>query len=210
MLEERADRNTIGLPTRTRYATSSAQAPARRSLAPYEASSDGLVPAYAPGGRLPRRLSPYAGFYYRYVFRYLSQRSVLNPEAFYDRYVNDDFETQFVPHAFEGVCRQYLVRQNRGGRIEPPFDLIGTYSYDDPTTRTNGEFDVVTRDPLGYAFYEAKFRSSPVTQRMIEEEIEQVQRTGLMWHRYGFFSRAGFDARPDERTAFIGQEELYR
>lgn len=149
-------------------------------------------------------------FYYRYVFRYLSQRSVLDPEVYYDRYVNDDFETQFVPRAFEEVCRQYLVRQNRTGNIEPPFDLIGTYSYDDPVTRTNGEFDVVTKDPLGYSFYEAKFRTTPITQRMIEDEIEQVQRTGLTCHRYGFFSRSGFEAQADERTALIGLEELYR
>ena len=149
-------------------------------------------------------------FYYRYVFRYLSQRSVLDPEVFYDRYVSSDFETQFVPHAFEEVCRQYLVRQNRAGSIEPPFDLIGAYSYDDPATRTNGEFDIVTKDPLGYTFYEAKFRSTPVTQRMIEEEIEQVQRTGLSCHRYGFFSRSGFDARPDGRIVLIELEELYR
>lgn len=149
-------------------------------------------------------------FYYRYVFRYLSQRSVLDPEVYYDRYVNDDFETQFVPRAFEEVCRQYLVRQNRMGNSEPPFDLIGTYSYDDPVTRTNGEFDVVTRDPLGYSFYEAKFRTTPITQRMIEDEIEQVQRTGLTCHRYGFFSRSGFEAQADERTALIGLEELYR
>ncbi len=149
-------------------------------------------------------------FYYRYVFRYLSQRSVLDPEVYYDRYVNDDFETQFVPRAFEEVCRQYLVRQNRMGNSEPPFDLIGTYSYDDPVTRTNGEFDVVTKDPLGYSFYEAKFRTAPITQRMIEDEIEQVQRTGLTCHRYGFFSRSGFEAQADERTALIGLEELYR
>ncbi len=149
-------------------------------------------------------------FYYRYVFRYLSQRSVLDPEVYYDRYVNDDFETQFVPRAFEEVCRQYLVRQNRMGNSEPPFDLIGTYSYDDPVTRTNGEFDVVTKDPLGYSFYEAKFRTTPITQRMIEDEIEQVQRTGLTCHRYGFFSRSGFEAQTDERTALIGLEELYR
>ncbi|WP_418741874.1 ATP-binding protein [Enorma massiliensis] len=149
-------------------------------------------------------------FYYRYVFRYLSQRSVLDPEVFYDRYVNDDFETQFVPRAFEEVCRQYLVRQNRMGNSEPPFDLIGTYSYDDPVTRTNGEFDVVTKDPLGYSFYEAKFRTTPITQRMIEDEIVQVQRAGLTCHRYGFFSRSGFEAQADERTALIGLEELYR
>lgn len=149
-------------------------------------------------------------FYYRYVFRYLSQRSVLDPEVYYDRYVNDDFETQFVPRAFEEVCRQYLVRQNRMGNSEPPFDLIGTYSYDDPVTRMNGEFDVVTKDPLGYSFYEAKFRTTPITQRMIEDEIEQVQRAGLTCHRYGFFSRSGFEAQADERTALIGLEELYR
>lgn len=149
-------------------------------------------------------------FYYRYVFRYLSQRSVLDPEVYYDRYVNDDFETQFVPRAFEEVCRQYLVRQNRMGDSEPPFDLIGTYSYDDPVTRTNGEFDVVTKDPLGYSFYEAKFRTTPITQRMIEDEIEQVQRTGLTCHRYGFFSRSGFEAQADERTALVCLEELYR
>lgn len=149
-------------------------------------------------------------FYYRYVFRYLSQRSVLDPEVYYDRYVNDDFETQFVPRAFEEVCRQYLVRQNRMGNSEPPFDLIGTYSYDDPVTRTNGEFDVVTKDPLGYSFYEAKFRTTPITQRMIEDEIVQVQRAGLTCHRYGFFSRSGFEAQADERTALIGLEELYR
>lgn len=149
-------------------------------------------------------------FYYRYVFRYLSQRSVLDPEVYYDRYVNDDFETQFVPRAFEEVCRQYLIRQNRMGNSEPPFDLIGTYSYDDPVTRTNGEFDVVTKDPLGYSFYEAKFRTTPITQRMIEDEIEQVQRTGLTCHRYGLFSRSGFEAQADERTALIGLEELYR
>ena len=148
-------------------------------------------------------------FYYRYVFRYLSQRSVLDPGTFYDRYVNDDFEQQFVPHAFEEVCKQYLVRQNRAGNIEPPFDLIGAYSYDDPATRTNGEFDVVTRDLLGYAFYEAKFRSTPVTQRMIDEEIGQVQQTGLACHRYGFFSRSGFETLPDGRTELIGLEEMY-
>ncbi len=43
-----------------------------------------------------------------------------------------------------------------------------------------------------------------------KEEIEQVQRTGLVCHRYGFFSRSGFEAQPDERTVLIVLEELYR
>ncbi len=165
--------------------------------------------------RLNRKKTSYvicdglSSFFYRYVFRYQSQRSVLDPETFYDRYITEDFETQFAPHVFEEVCRQYLVRENRAGRIETPFDAIGTYWYDDPATKTNGEFDIVTEDPNGYAFYEAKFRSAPITQRMIDEEIEQVMRTGLKCHTYGFFSRSGFEADIDTDAKLIGIDELY-
>lgn len=109
-------------------------------------------------------------FYYRYVFRNASARQLLDPEVFYDRHVSQDFEENYVPHMFEEVCRQYLVRQNRAGNVEPPFDAIGKYWYDDPANKTNGEFDVVTRDPQGYVFYEAKFRKTPITQNMVDEE----------------------------------------
>ena len=55
----------------------------------------------------------------------------------------------------------------------------GVYYYDLPKEHKNGEFDVVTKDDQGYAFYEAKFREAPVTEVMIEEEIRQVNDTGL-------------------------------
>ena len=114
-------------------------------------------------------------FYYRYIFRFLSQRSVLDEDVFYDRYIREDFETQYVPRAFESICRQYLIRQNRAGRIRPAFDKIGKYYYDDPRTRTNGEFDTVTEDPQGYIFYESKFRKESLSPAMIGEEIRQVR-----------------------------------
>lgn len=152
---------------------------------------------------------PLSSFYYRYVYRYASQRTVLDSEVFYERFIQDDFEQRFVPHAFEGICRQYLIRQNRSGRIDPPFNTIGTYWYDDPETHTNGEFDVVTEDPLGYVFYEAKFRSTPMTEQMIQEEKKQVRRTGLRCHRYGFISRSGFTVSPDDSTALIDLDQLF-
>lgn len=151
-----------------------------------------------------------SSFYYRYIFRYLSQRSVLDPEVFYDRFIYDDFERRYVPHAFEEVCRQYLIRKNRAGTVDPPFNSIGTYWYDDPVAKTNGEFDVVTEDPYGYVFYEAKFRTTPITTKMIEQEIDQVKRTGLNCHRYGFFSRAGFVAEANDRLTLIDLEDMYR
>ncbi len=154
-------------------------------------------------------VDPLTLFYYRYVFRYSSQRQLLDPEAFFDRFVSRDFEDNHVPHMFEEVCRQYLVRQNRKGLIDPPFDAIGKYWYDDPMRHASGEFDVVTHDPCGYVFYEAKFRKTPVTQKMIDDEISQVEATGLDCHRYGFFSRSGFDAEPDERTTLIDLSDMF-
>lgn len=151
-------------------------------------------------------------FYYRYVFRYASQRTFLDPQVFYDRYISQDFETNYAPHAFEEVCRQFLIRKNRAGELPELFDDIGRYWYDDPANKTNGEFDVVTHAPHGYVFYEAKFRGTPVTQEMIDEEIEQVRSTGLDCYAYGFFSRSGFDGDvdPSKQLRLFSIEELYR
>ena len=154
-------------------------------------------------------VDPLSLFYYRYIFRNASARQLLDPEVFYDRHVSQDFEENYIPHMFEEVCRQYLVRQNRAGNIEPAFDAIGKYWYDDPANKMSGEFDVVTQDPKGYAFYEAKFRKTPITQRMVDEEIDQVEATGLKCHRYGFFSRSGFEATEGENTVFIDLAQMF-
>lgn len=150
-------------------------------------------------------------FYYRYVFRYASQRTFLDPTVFYNRYIAEDFETNYVPHAFEEVCRQFLIRKNRLGELPELFDEIGKYWYDNPATKTNGEFDVVTRDLRGYIFYEVEFRSTPISQAIIDEEIEQVNATGLDCYAYGFFSRAGFDEDipEDSRLQLYDIAQLY-
>ncbi len=149
-------------------------------------------------------------FYYRYIFRYASQMSVMDKEVFWDRYIRDDFEKQYVPQAFETISRQYLIRRNRRGLLPEVFDQIGRYWYDDPEKKTNGEFDVVTHDPKGYIFYEVKFRSGPVTVAMAEKEIAQAERSGLHAYRYGFFSRSGFEAGlTDERLILIPLRQIY-
>ena len=148
-------------------------------------------------------------FYYRYCFRYASQLSVMDPEVFYDRYIREDFETKYVPVAFEEVCRQYLIRMNRAGKLAEPFEKIGRYWYNDPVTRTNGEFDLVTEDSKGFVFYEAKFRSEPISESRIREEIMQIQKTGFNCYRYGFISQSGFDLEPENNLELISLKQLY-
>lgn len=148
-------------------------------------------------------------FYYRYCFRYASQLSIMDSDVFYDKYIRDDFENWYVPHCFEEICKQYLIRQNKRGLLPELFEKIGKYYYNNPKTKTNGEFDVVTFDPKGYTFYEVKFRKTPVTDRLIRDEIKQVNETGLYCYQYGFISRSGFEAKPQSNLLLIFLDEFY-
>ena len=136
-----------------------------------------------------------------------------------------DFEEHYVPHLFENICKQYLIRKNKEGEIEPVIEKIGKYYYDNPEERSNGEFDIVTEDELGYAFYEVKFKKKQISDEMIDsvgvlladdnpdemidEEIEQVKATGLDCYKYVFFSRSGFRCEKRENVKLIDIEELF-
>ena len=131
-------------------------------------------------------------FYYRYIARHLSQMSIMDSGVFFERFIRPDFEEHYIPKAFEEICRQFLIRKNIAGTIHPVIEKIGRYYYDDAVNHTNGEFDIVTYDENGYSFYEAKYKSRPVTEGTVQKEIQQVQATSLNCYQYGFFSKSGF------------------
>ena len=66
-------------------------------------------------------------------------------------------------------------------------------------------------DKKGYIFYEVKFRGEPVSGKMIEGEISQVQKTGLVCYKYGFISRSGFKniTVDKEKLILIELEDLF-
>lgn len=51
--------------------------------------------------------------------------------------------------------------------------------------------------------------SAPITEKMVAEEVSQVERTGLHCYRYGFFSRSGLMCTPNSSTLFIELDEMY-
>ena len=155
-------------------------------------------------------------FYYRYIFRYSSQMNILPPEVFFTRFIQDDFENAYVPKRFERIAKQYLLLQNRRGKMEEAFERIGKYYYNLPKEKQNGEFDIVTLDPRGYIFYEVKFQSKPLSLKQIEKEIAQVEATELRCYRYGFISRSGFEEavhaeyKKRKELLLLPLEELFR
>lgn len=150
-------------------------------------------------------------FYYRYVFKYQSRLAVFPVERVFDSYIADDFETKYVPKAFEEIVKQFLIRENLAGRIEPPFFKIGSYWYDLPKLRKNGEFDVVTEDDDGYVCYECKFKGHPMTESQVAQEVEQVKASPLPAKRFGFVARSGFEGVlkvPERRFYSLG--DIYK
>lgn len=132
-------------------------------------------------------------FYFKYIYRNLSRLAVMDPEVFYDKFIEPDFEEHYVPLTFEQVCKQFLIRKNRSGELTDLFEKIGKYWYDDPVNHKNGEFDIVTENDGSYIFYEAKFRNEKLDKNLIWNEIQQVNSTGLVCNKYGFFSKSGYN-----------------
>ena len=64
--------------------------------------------------------------------------------------------------------------QVRSGKLKGVRN-IGSYYYDDPVHRTNGEFDVALEFADGYEIFEAKYYAQPMTLDEIHHEAQQVE-----------------------------------
>ncbi len=131
-------------------------------------------------------------FYYKYIFNnpYSINRSDAN--FFYNKFIKNDLETQFIPKKFENISKEFLLKCNFEGKIDSIIMDIGTYSFDDKKNKVNREFDVVTKDELGYISYECKYTNHPVTKKVIEEEVKQTQDLNINFYKLGFISKSGF------------------
>ncbi|MBQ8063992.1 MAG: ATP-binding protein [Clostridia bacterium] len=146
-------------------------------------------------------------FYFTFIFNRTGQISRLGEEAYYDAYI-EPLLNQFISRRFEDQVRQYFGRVIRAGKRKDILDY-GTLWYDDPKTRTNGEFDCVLETKSGYEFYECKFYRDPMGVRECEEEEVQMRNVpGVEPVKVGFVCSAGF-AFSGSSYILIPGEELY-
>lgn len=149
-------------------------------------------------------------FYYYFIYRNESMHRMLKDHIFFNRYISDKLNTVFVPKTFENICREYLIRKNSEGMLEPMFEDIGTFWYDNPKEKKNGQFDVVGKSEKGYVFFECKYTNSPIDDSIIKEEVEQVSETNLKPIQYGFFSKNGFKLKQKYPYLFFSLKDLYK
>lgn len=144
-------------------------------------------------------------FYFTFIYKNASALQVLGAEAFYDEYVAPTL-TDFISRRFEGICRDYFNLQVRSGKLKGVRN-IGSYYYDDPVHRKNGEFDVALELADGYAIYEAKYYAQPMTLDEIRREAQQVANIKeLAVKQLGFIAINGFVEQEKPYTYLDGND----
>ena len=148
-------------------------------------------------------------FYYKYIFKKGSYFNVMSPVDFYDEFIERDFEDFYVPKEFENITKQYLSIKNKNRKINPPLYKIGKYYYDLPKEKKNGEFDCVTLSENGYDFYEVKFTKNPIDDKIVNEEIYQLEKAKIKYNKLGFVSKNGFNISNPANYILISLDDIY-
>ena len=149
-------------------------------------------------------------FYFTFIFGRAGTIARIGEEQYYVRYIEETLK-QFISRRFEGITLQYFHRMAVQGKY-PDIEDFGSYWYDDPVNKTNGEFDcVIKRTGDLYDFYECKFFDRPMTLQECEQEKDQLQKIqGIEVTRIGFVCAGGFDFESKTEFILIDGKALYQ
>lgn len=147
-------------------------------------------------------------FYFTFIFGKAGTIVRIGEEQYYARRI-EAVLTQFISRRLEGIALQYFHRMAVLGKY-PDIEDFGSYWYDDPVTKTNGEFDcVMRRSGEQYDFYECKYFDRPMTLEECEQEKRQLaQIQGISVSGVGFVCTGGFAFR-NPSMALIDGTQLY-
>ena len=116
---------------------------------------------------------------------------------------------QFVSRRLEDMAIQYFKRLSRADELRGVRDF-GSYWYDDPIAKTNGEFDCVLSRGSVLDFYECKYFDRPMTLAECKAEERQVRAIpGASIGAVGFICSGGFDFE-SKAYELVSGDDLYR
>lgn len=146
--------------------------------------------------------------YFAFLFGHAPLVDRLGERSFFENEIAPML-TQYISRRYEEVVRQYFVRLAHAGKLSG-VDDFGTYWYDDPVTKTNGEFDCVLKRGDTLDFFECKYRKAPMEKGECEAEERQVRsipnvNIGLV----GFACTGGFSFKSKAYKLITG-DKLYK
>ena len=171
-----------------------------RKSAPINKPGDAKKTTYEINDNLMR-------FFFTYVYKNRSALEMIGPANFYDEYTAPTIR-DYVARRFEEICRAFFSIQAKRGKL-PGLRNIGSWYFDDPKTKTNGEFDVVLDYGDKFTVFEVKYLKQAMEPDEIHHELGQIhQIRGLNVSQIGFISANGFSSREEGLIYYTG-DDLY-
>ncbi len=132
-------------------------------------------------------------FYFAFIFGNSGRISRIGGEQFFRMNIAGEKIRQFISRRFEGIALQYFHRMSGTGEFAEIEDY-GSYWYDDPKSKKNGEFDCVVKRKGEFDFYECKYFDRKMTLAECQAEEAQIrQQSGIIPSKIGFICTGGFD-----------------
>ena len=149
-------------------------------------------------------------FYYTYLAKTKRIRSIMDSKVFFDKYIKDDLYNKYIPHKFEQITTEYLIRKNGVNKKVELFDSIGRLIYTN-NKDINREYDVVINTEKGIIPFECKYTNKPIGNDVIKEEKESFVGLPFNVYKYGFISKNGYSDNIDkeENLILLGLDDLF-
>ena len=148
-------------------------------------------------------------FWYSYLYHNKSALQMIGAREFFDQYISPTLLSEYVPHRFEDLCRNFFSHLAKSGQL-PGITNIGTYYYDDPLRHRNGEFDIALAFGDQVQLFEAKYYKRPLALSEIHKEAGQIREIEVLKVVHlGFIAVNGFEKQEDGYSYYNG-EDLYR
>lgn len=133
-----------------------------------------------------RICDPLAHFFYKFIYKHISQLISLKPEEFYDKYIEPEIG-EFVRDAYKLVCKEYVMKLSAFNRL--PFEIEEEGEW----VGKMGSIDIVAQSDTGDTLVGLCTWDKPFDVNIMEYLRDCCKRARITPDYYYLFSAAGFD-----------------
>ena len=130
-------------------------------------------------------------FWYRFVGPNTNMITAGYGEVVYDNLVENQL-SDFMGHAFENICKDYLIRQLGSGKCPFFFNQIGHWWGTNSHTHKQEEIDIMAVGKNAAIFGECKWRNEDVDLQTLNKLIERSEMFSYTDKYIYLFSKNGF------------------
>lgn len=146
-------------------------------------------------------------FWYRYVFSNKSYYSMLGVDKAADEIMGEI--NDYMGPVFEDICRQYLIRRAKAGKLPFVPCIIGKWWGNNPVIRAQDDVDLLALDRNGERgiFVECKFRNKPMAMEEYNDLVTATEAfPNIREKNLIFISKSGFSETVRTRAEEEGAE----